>query len=147
MQTTIELQPKPEQHLARWKQLGADRELAKLPFKIETDRLGRILMSPPPFFDHVRRVATILELLHAHMHAGKVLAETLVVTSDGVKVTDAHGFPPSMRRSSRDRTRPPWNAHQRFVSRSCHRRTRSRRWSRSALFTSRPERRKYGCAG
>jgi hypothetical protein len=49
MQTTIELQPKPEQHLARWKQLGADRELAKLPFKIETDRLGRILMSPLPF--------------------------------------------------------------------------------------------------
>ena len=89
MQTTIELQPKREQHLARWKQLGADRELAKLPFKIETDRLGRILMSPPPFFDHVRRVATILELLHAHMHAGKVLAETPVVTSDGVKVTDA----------------------------------------------------------
>jgi hypothetical protein len=49
MQTTIELQPKREQHLARWKQLGADRELAKLPYKIETDRFGRILMSPPPF--------------------------------------------------------------------------------------------------
>jgi hypothetical protein len=28
----------------------------KLPYKIETDRLGRILMSPPPFFDHVRNV-------------------------------------------------------------------------------------------
>jgi Uma2 family endonuclease len=89
MQTTIELQTRHEQHLARWKQLGADRELAKLPYKIETDRLGRILMSPPPFFDHVRHVATIIELLHAHMPAGKVLAETPVVTSDGVKVTDS----------------------------------------------------------
>jgi hypothetical protein len=42
--TTIEVQPKHEQHLARWTQLGADRELAKLPYKIETDRLGRILV-------------------------------------------------------------------------------------------------------
>jgi hypothetical protein len=42
MQTKIELQPRREQHLARWKQLGADPGLAKLPYKIETDRLGRI---------------------------------------------------------------------------------------------------------
>jgi len=88
-QTTIELQPRNEQHLARWKELGADPELAKLPYKIETDRLGRILMSPPPFFDHVRHVARIIELLHGHLPAGKALAETPVVTSDGVKVTDA----------------------------------------------------------
>ena len=89
MQTTIELQPRREQHLARWIQLGADPELAKLPYKIETDRLGRILMSPPPFFDHVRHVARIIELLHGHLPAGRALAETPVVTSDGVKVTDA----------------------------------------------------------
>jgi hypothetical protein len=79
--TTIELQPKREQHLARWRQLGADRELAKLPYKIEPDRLRRILISPPPFFDHVVRVATIIELLHAYMHTGKVLAETPVVNA------------------------------------------------------------------
>src|SRR6516162_8247676 len=59
MRNKIELQPRREQHLARWKQLGVDPELAKLPYKIETDRLGRILMSPPPFFDHVRYVARI----------------------------------------------------------------------------------------
>src|SRR6202047_4735830 len=99
MNTKIELQPRREQHLARWEDLGADLELAKLPYKIETDRLGRILMSPPPFFDHVRHVARIIELLHGellhgellhgHLPGGKVLAETPVVTSDGVKVTDA----------------------------------------------------------
>jgi len=77
------------EHLARWKELGADPELAKLPYKIETDRLGRILMSPPPFFDHVRYVARIIELLHGYLPAGKAFAETPVVTSDGVKVTDA----------------------------------------------------------
>jgi hypothetical protein len=42
MHTKIELQPRREQHLARWEDLGADLELAKLPYKIETDRLGRI---------------------------------------------------------------------------------------------------------
>ena len=46
-------------------------------------------MSPPPFFDHVRHVARIIELLHGHLPAGRALAETPVVTSDGVKVTDA----------------------------------------------------------
>jgi len=46
-------------------------------------------MSPPPFFDHVRHVAGIIELLHGHLPAGKALAETPIVTSDGVKVTDA----------------------------------------------------------
>jgi len=46
-------------------------------------------MSPPPFFDHVRYVARIIELSHGLLPAGKVLSETPVVTSDGVKATDA----------------------------------------------------------
>jgi hypothetical protein len=57
MGTKIELQPRHEQHLARWEELQALPELAKLPFKIETDRLGRILMGPPPFFSHARYAA------------------------------------------------------------------------------------------
>jgi Uma2 family endonuclease len=72
-----------------WQELGADPQLAKLPYKIETDRLGRILMSPPPFFDHARYVARIIELSRDLLPAGKVLPETPVLTSDGVKVTDA----------------------------------------------------------
>jgi Uma2 family endonuclease len=92
MQTKIELQPRHEQHLARWEELQALPELAKLPFKIETDRLGRILMSPPPFFSHARYAARIIELLHDHLPAGKAFPETPIVTTDGVKVTDAAWF-------------------------------------------------------
>jgi Uma2 family endonuclease len=92
MQSEIKLQPTPEQHLARWQKLLADPQLAKLPYKIETDRFGRILMSPPPFFDHARYVAKIIELLHGLLPAGKAFAETPVLTSDGVKVTDAAWF-------------------------------------------------------
>jgi hypothetical protein len=54
-------------NLARWQELLADRELARLPFRIETDRLGRIIMTPPPSLMHgvrqfeiARRLATLL---------------------------------------------------------------------------------------
>lgn len=92
MQSKIELQPRHQQHLARWEELQSDPELAKLPYKIETDRFGRILMSPPPFFDHARYAAKIIDLLHGLLPAGKAFGETPVLTPDGVKVTDAAWF-------------------------------------------------------
>jgi len=51
-------------NLGRWKELQANRDLAHLPYTIETDRFGRIIMSPPPASDHTRRVARILRCLH-----------------------------------------------------------------------------------
>jgi hypothetical protein len=47
----IQTDPTAEQlafNLKRWKEILADREIAKLPHLIETDRHGHILMSPPP---------------------------------------------------------------------------------------------------
>jgi Uma2 family endonuclease len=92
MRTKIELQARCKEHLARWVELQGFPELARLPFKIETDRLGRIVMSPPPFFSHARYTGRIIELLHAHLPEGKAFPETPVITSDGVKVTDAAWF-------------------------------------------------------
>jgi hypothetical protein len=43
----IELEPNPELHLARWRELCADSELAKLPNRIESDRFGRIILNDP----------------------------------------------------------------------------------------------------
>jgi|SRR6516164_600178 Uma2 family endonuclease len=85
----IEITAQAERHLKRWQQLAEWPELTSVPGKIETDRLGRIIMSPPPLFDHARYVARIIELLREHLPDGQALAETPVVTSDGVKVTDA----------------------------------------------------------
>ena len=85
----LHLQPRHEQHLARWKQLGDDPELAKLPYKIETDRFGRIIITPLPFFAHALYTAKIMKLLNAYLPAGEVIVQTPIVTSDGVKVTDA----------------------------------------------------------
>jgi hypothetical protein len=51
MSLSIELQGSAEQtafNLKRWAEVLADPELAPLPHRIETDRHGRISMSPPP---------------------------------------------------------------------------------------------------
>jgi Uma2 family endonuclease len=73
----------------RWSELQHDRELARLPYRIETDRFGRIMMSPPPASDHTKRVAKILRRMHELFSAGEVLAETAISTTDGVKVAEA----------------------------------------------------------
>jgi hypothetical protein len=52
---TIQLEPSAQQtafNLKRWAELLADPELARLPHRIETDRHGHILMSPPPAPQH-----------------------------------------------------------------------------------------------
>jgi Uma2 family endonuclease len=87
----IEIQPQPDA-IEHWQELLADPELARWPGKIETDRFGRILMSPPPAFDHTRYVAKIIELLHGLLPDGHAAAETPVLTPDGVKVADAAWF-------------------------------------------------------
>jgi len=51
MPLTIHLHSSERQtafNLERWRELLADRVLARLPHRIETDRHGHILMSLPP---------------------------------------------------------------------------------------------------
>jgi Uma2 family endonuclease len=89
---TIQLPAQEHQaafNLRRWDDLQHDQQLARLPFTIETDRFGRIIMSPPPASDHTKRVGRILRQLHDLFPQGEVLAETAISTTDGVKVTDA----------------------------------------------------------
>src|SRR5437773_12172144 len=84
----IDTLPDHRRNLGRWNELAADPALARLPFRIETDRLGRIIMSPPPHFDHTWRAAKINRLLREYLPQGEVLGETPLSTSDGVKVMD-----------------------------------------------------------
>ena len=85
----IEFQSQTEQNLVRWQEVASDPLLASLAYRIETDRFGRVIMSPPPLFDHSRRVAEIIRRLHELLPDGLAMSETPVSTSDGVKVTDA----------------------------------------------------------
>src|SRR5947209_3102308 len=69
-------------------ELAADRELAKVEGRIETDRHGHIIMSPPPAPNHGSFQSEIAYLLRTLMPAGRVLTECPISTADGVKAAD-----------------------------------------------------------
>ncbi len=75
-------------NLRRWREVLADVLLAKLPHRIETDRHGHIVMSPPPAFSHSQRQGKVVALLSRLLPAGQALPECPVSTSDGVKAID-----------------------------------------------------------
>ncbi len=90
MQLIIDL-PVREDQLAfnrqRWESLLADRQLAELPFRIETNAYGQILMTPPASGRHSHHQGKITILLH-QMIDGHVMPECPVSTIDGVKAVD-----------------------------------------------------------
>ncbi len=71
-----------------WDEVCANRYLQDLPFRIETNRWGQIVMSPP-HNDHSFAQSSIYDLLKKKMRGGKVLQETVIDTEDGNKVADA----------------------------------------------------------
>jgi len=75
-------------NLRRWAELLADRGLARFEGRIETDRHGRIIMSPPPAPSHGSFQAAIGHLLHNLMPRGRVLTECPISTADGVRAAD-----------------------------------------------------------
>jgi len=88
---TIELPDLKSQtafNLARWAELCADPRLAKLQDRIETDRHGHILMTPPPAFGHGRRQFSLGNLLSDLLPQGLVITECPLSTADGVKAVD-----------------------------------------------------------
>lgn len=89
----LELPTIGDQHafnLAHWTQICADPKLAQLEYRIETDRYGHILMTPPPSFEHSDRLGRILALLIRELEGrGRPRPEVPVSTSSGVKVVDA----------------------------------------------------------
>jgi Uma2 family endonuclease len=97
MSLTIQLHPSQRQtalNLERWRELLGDRDLARLPYRIETDRHGHILMSPPPAPSHGLKQANIATLFDSLLPEGLVITECPVSTSDGVKAVDVAWLAP-----------------------------------------------------
>ena len=91
MPLTIQLHPSQRQtafNLERWGELLADPDLARLPYRIEIDRHGHIVMSPPPAPSHGVKQAKIATLFGQLLPGGVVITECPVSTSDGVKAID-----------------------------------------------------------
>ena len=97
MPTTIELPDLQSQtafNMARWTEILADPELAKLHYRIETDHFGHILMGPPPAFSHGRRQSSISSFLSNLLPQGLTVTECPVSTAGGVKAIDVAWLAP-----------------------------------------------------
>ena len=71
----------------QWAAMCEDRALADLPYKMETNGAGKIIMSPPSNW-HAFYQFKIGYILQPLMPSGEVLGECGVQTSDGIKVPD-----------------------------------------------------------
>ncbi len=88
---TLELPPQKTQtafNLRRWAELLADHEWASVEGRIETDRHGHVIMSPPPAPSHGSFQLEIGALLRELLPNGRVLTECPISTADGVKAAD-----------------------------------------------------------
>ncbi len=70
-----------------WFEVCRDRRLADLPYKIELDKWGKIIMSPATR-NHSRLQGRILRLLNQLLSQGEALPECAVNTAEGTKVAD-----------------------------------------------------------
>ncbi len=84
-----------EKNLHRWAEVVSDSRLARLEERVETDRFGHIIMSPPPSARHGSYQFRIGALLDQLMAEGRVVTECPVSTADGVKAADVAWASPS----------------------------------------------------
>lgn len=91
MRLTIEL-PAREEQLAfnrkRWDDVLADSALASLPYRVETNCEGKLIMRPPPELFHSNFCGLIAKKLGGMLPAGRVLPEAPINTIDGVRAAD-----------------------------------------------------------
>jgi Uma2 family endonuclease len=87
----IELPTRKERtefNLRRWEELLDDRDLARIEGRIETDRHGNIIMSPPPAPAHGGYQSIISFHLLSLMRNGRTMSECPISTADGVRAAD-----------------------------------------------------------
>lgn len=75
-------------NLRRWSEVLEDAALAKIEGRIETDRHGHIIMSPPPAFSHGGFQFEIGYLLRTLLPGGRTVTECPISTADGVRAAD-----------------------------------------------------------
>ena len=94
MQLIIQLPTHEEQlelNRRRWSEILSDSSLADLPYRIETNAYGELVMNPPPSGSHSDRQGRITILLDRHL-SNHTLPECPISTIDGVKAADVGWF-------------------------------------------------------
>jgi Uma2 family endonuclease len=70
-----------------WAEICEDKTLANLPYRIESDRWGNIVMSPPPRSRHAEYQGQLTRLLGRN-ESGLSIPECPIQTEEGVKAAD-----------------------------------------------------------
>jgi Uma2 family endonuclease len=70
-----------------WQEICSNSSLQNLPFKIESNQQGQLLMTPVKVY-HSLFQGKITGLLYSHIEEGEVLVECAVHTQKGTKVAD-----------------------------------------------------------
>ena len=71
-----------------WDEICEDRLLATLPYRIESDRWGNIVMSPPPRSRHAEYQGWMVTFLQQRLTGGLAMPECPIQTEEGVKAAD-----------------------------------------------------------
>ncbi len=74
-------------HQARWNEIVDDPALRDLPYKVETNERGQLVLSPHSN-RHSRQQGDIVNLLSTHLDDGKTYPEFAIATASGVNVAD-----------------------------------------------------------
>ena len=77
-----------EEHQERWHTIVDDPLLSELPYKVETNRRGQIVLSPHSA-EHSDRQGDLIALLYEHGGEGRARPEFPIITPMGTKVADA----------------------------------------------------------
>ena len=80
-----------------WREICENPHLQNLPFKIEQNRFGQIVMSPAKT-RHAILQGQLIKLLQSRIDAGIVFPECPIQTEDGVKVADVVWCSPERQR-------------------------------------------------
>jgi Uma2 family endonuclease len=79
--------PSADTHQARWHEIVADPQLQDLPYKVETNRRGQLVLSPHKNW-HSDRQERLQQLLDEHAPEGHRPQEYAIVTAEGIKAAD-----------------------------------------------------------
>jgi len=79
--------PSATEHQKRWQEIVSDPQLRELPYTVETNHRGQIVLSPHRA-DHSYLQGDIIERLYEHAGDGRPFPEFPITTDEGVKVPD-----------------------------------------------------------
>lgn len=90
----------------RWNEIVTDPLLSNLPYKIETNARGQILLSPHTA-RHSDRQGNLMALLHQHAPSGLIRPEFPICTAEGTKMADVVWITEGRREQMEETGDPP----------------------------------------